>query len=52
MIRQKAQERLNDYLAVREITKGINSFIVPPGLGNQAGVLGAIALAEDALKNT
>ncbi len=52
MIRQKVQERLNDYLAVREITKGINSFIVPPGLGNQAGMLGAIALAEDALKNT
>jgi fructokinase len=52
MIRQKVQERLNDYLAAREITKGINSFIVPPGLGNQAGMLGAIALAEDALKNT
>jgi len=27
----------------------IDSYIVPPALGNQAGVLGAIALAQQAL---
>ncbi len=46
MIREKVQKRLNNYLAVREIIEEINTFIVPPELGNRAGMLGAIALAE------
>ncbi|MEA3308600.1 MAG: ROK family protein [Chloroflexota bacterium] len=46
LIRARVLELLNGYLAVPEIVAGIDEYIVPPGLGNRAGVLGAIALAE------
>jgi len=46
MIRQKVQELLNGYLQIPEILERIDEYIVPPGLGNRAGVLGAIALAK------
>ena len=46
LIRARVLELLNGYLAVPEIVAGIEEYIVPPGLGNRAGVLGAIALAE------
>mgnify|MGYP005626363277 FL=1 len=51
MIRKKVYERLNSYLAAKEILAEIDSFIVPPKLGNRAGMLGAIALAERLLKD-
>lgn len=47
MIRQKTQQLLNGYIAAPVILEKIESYIVPPGLGNKAGVLGAIALAQD-----
>ncbi|SRR5579884_1390593 len=37
---------LNGYLESERITAHIDRYIVPPGLGNRAGVLGALALAE------
>lgn len=37
---------LNDYLRLPQITDKIEEYIVAPGLQDQAGVLGAIALAE------
>jgi fructokinase len=40
------QEYLDGYLQLPEITERIDQYIVPPGLGNRSGVLGAIALAE------
>jgi fructokinase len=46
LIRAKTQELLNCYFQVSEILEQIDSYIVPPALGNQAGLLGAIALAE------
>jgi len=46
MIRQKVQKYLNGYVQAPEILEQIDAYIVPPGLGNKAGVLGAIALAE------
>jgi fructokinase len=46
LIRQKVQEYLNGYVQSPVILEQIDSYIVPPGLGNKAGVLGAIALAE------
>jgi len=46
MIRQNVQELLNKYLQVPAIVKQIDQYIVPTVLGNRAGVLGAIALAE------
>jgi fructokinase len=46
LIRQKVQALLNNYVQSQLITQNIDNYIVPPGLGNRAGVLGAIALAE------
>ncbi|MFQ5857648.1 MAG: ROK family protein [Anaerolineae bacterium] len=46
LVRQKAQELLNDYVQAPEILARIDKYIVPPGLGGRAGVLGAIALAQ------
>ncbi len=49
MIREKTQEYLNGYVQSEMITSRINEYIVPPDLGNQAGMLGAIALAQSFL---
>ena len=46
LIRQKVQALLNEYVQAPEILDQIDAYIVPPGLGSLAGVLGAIALAE------
>jgi fructokinase len=45
-IRVRVLGLLNGYLKSKLILSGIDSMIVPPGLGNQSGVKGAIALAE------
>ena len=45
-IRQEVQTLLHGYVQAPAILDGISSYIVPPGLGNRAGVLGALALAE------
>ena len=50
MIREKLQASLNGYVQSAEILQNIDRFIVPPGLGNRAGVLGAIALAMSAVE--
>ena len=42
-IRQRLSQRLAGYLSLPELEE----FIMPPGLGAQAGVLGALALAQD-----
>lgn len=41
---------MNGYLQVPEILERIDEYIVPPHLGNKAGVLGGIALAQQALE--
>ena len=46
MIREEVQRILNRYLQIPAILEQIDSYIVPPVLGSQAGVLGAIALAQ------
>ncbi len=46
LIRQEVQALLNGYVQVPAILQEIDSYIVPPALGNRAGVLGALALAE------
>ncbi len=51
LVRQKVQALLNGYVQKREILEAIDEYIVPPGLGNRAGVLGAIALAEMAAED-
>lgn len=50
MLRQEVQRLLNGYVQKPEIMDAIDAYIVPPALGNRAGVLGAIALAQDAAR--
>jgi len=45
LVRKEVQTLLNGYVQKPEILERIDDYIVPPGLGNRAGVLGAIALA-------
>lgn len=44
-VRSEVVQLLNGYLQTDRITRDIDHFIVPPALGNQSGMLGAIALA-------
>jgi fructokinase len=46
LIRNNVQQLLGGYLAVSELASGIDEFIVPPALGDRAGILGALALAQ------
>jgi len=46
MIQRKVPEILNGYVQSSNLMKNIATYIVPPGLGNQSGVLGALALAQ------
>ena len=50
MIRTRVKETLNGYVDSPVITENIDSYIVPPGLGDRAGALGAIILAEQAIR--
>ena len=45
LIRRKVGERLNRYVQAPEIIDEIDQYIVPPGLGGRAGVIGALSLA-------
>jgi len=49
MIRSRVRALLNGYIQAREIIEDIDRYIVPPALGGRAGVLGAIALAQQAV---
>ncbi len=51
-IRRRVRELLNDYVAHKSVSENIDNYIVPPGLGNQSGSLGAIALATLAIQVT
>lgn len=44
-IRRRTRELLNGYVTHKSILQQIDEYIVPPGLGDQSGSLGAIALA-------
>lgn len=48
LIRHRVQDLLNNYLKSPSILDHIDDYIVPPNLGDQAGVWGAIALAQQA----
>jgi fructokinase len=48
MIRAELLRLLNGYIDVREITDCSDQYIMAPGLGSRAGVLGALVLAEEA----
>jgi fructokinase len=46
LVRRKVPQLINGYVQTPQILEGIKEYIVPPGLGGRAGVLGAIALAQ------
>jgi fructokinase len=46
LIRQNVQQLLNEYVQSPAIIKQIDQYIVPPGLADRSGVLGAFALAQ------
>lgn len=46
IVRREFKEILNGYIVSPEINDHIENYIVPPGLGNRSGVLGAFALAQ------
>jgi fructokinase len=47
-VQQRTKELINGYIQSSVILENIESYIVSPGLGNRSGMLGAIALAEQA----
>jgi fructokinase len=49
LVRTKLLETLNGYIQAKALIDDIESYIVPPSLGNQSGVLGAIALGMKAV---
>lgn len=46
MVRKETQHLLNGYVRSPAILERIDEYILPPALGDRAGVLGAIALAK------
>jgi fructokinase len=48
LVRQKLSQLLNGYIRSRSLLEDLDAYVVPPGLGNRAGVLGAMVLAEQA----
>lgn len=51
LIRRKVRESLNDYIQSPAISRGIEEYIVPPELGNKAGIVGAFVLAQRLIEN-
>jgi fructokinase len=49
MIHQEVLRLLNGYLQTQELLKDIEHYIVSPGLGDRAGIMGALALGMQAL---
>lgn len=49
LVRERLQELLAGYVQHRAIIDEIESYVVPPALGDQAGILGGVALAQRAL---
>ena len=50
-IRRRSLELLNGYVAHPAVLEQIDDYIVPPGLGDNAGAVGSLMLGVEALKN-
>lgn len=50
MIQEELQRMLNGYLQTRELMESIEHYVVPPALGDNAGLLGALALGKQAMR--
>lgn len=51
LIRSYVKKYLNGYVSLNTILEEIDSYIIPPGLGDNAGIKGALALAKIATNN-
>ena len=52
MIQEELHRMLGGYLQNYEVMEGIQHYVVHPALGDNAGLLGAMALAKGILRNT
>lgn len=50
LIRKEVQKLLNGYIDKKEILENIDNYIIPPTLGDNAGLCGSIALGLQVLK--
>lgn len=50
LVRKATQAFLNAYIKLPQLNAGIDDYIVPPKLGDNAGAVGALLLAAEALK--
>jgi fructokinase len=50
LVHAQVRKLLNNYLDVPKIMEDIEDYIVPPKLGDRAGILGAFALAQQAIE--
>lgn len=50
LVRNEVQRRLNGYVEIADITENIDQYIVSPKLQDDAGVVGALMLAKQALE--
>ena len=48
-VRRATERKLGGYVKARQIDPGLERYIVTPGLGDEAGITGAIALGRQAL---
>jgi fructokinase len=52
LIRCELSDLLNRYILTPVLQEGMESYLVPPVLGNRSGVLGALALAKRLSENS
>lgn len=48
LVRRHLLRRLGGYFQARALTEAVDTYVVPPALGDRAGVLGGLALAQEA----
>ena len=52
LVRKHLTRSLAGYVQVDELIMGMDEYLVAPGLGQQSGILGALALAEHAAQGS
>ncbi|GAA0315797.1 ROK family protein [Bacillus carboniphilus] len=50
LLHQKVAEKLNGYVQHPNLAEKIDEWIIPPGLGDEAGIKGTLALADQAYR--
>lgn len=51
MIQDRFRDLFSAYLSLPQLTQNVHTYIVPPELGTQAGIRGALILAQDGSQN-